>query len=433
MDKNDLILISVDDHLIEPPDMFEGRLPSALQARAPRIVRRDDGTDVWTFEDEVIPNIGLNAVAGRSPEQYGFNPTSFEDMRPGCYDVDERIRDMNANGMWGSMCFPSFPQFCGQLFSRVADKTLGLAVIQAYNDWTVEVWCGTHPGRFIPLGLLPLWDPELAATEVRRLEGMGVHAVAFSANPTKIGYPSIHHGYWDPLFETCSELDTVICTHLGSSSELVLTSTDAPVDVTFTLNAMHLSHAAADLIWSPVLRKFPKLRWALSEGGIGWIPYFLEKCDYVYKHHHAWTNQDFGDRLPSEVFREHVITCFIDDNAGILLRDKIGVNMICWENDYPHSDGVWPNAPERVIEYLGQLPNEEIDMITHLNAIDHFQFDPFVETKRADATVGVLRARAEDVDVTFTPRSTEKEYDGLVEMSEIVDAFQELGGLRTRQ
>jgi Amidohydrolase len=169
MDTSDLIFVSVDDHLVEPPTMFEGRMPARYQASAPKVERRDDGSDVWTFNGAVIPNVGLNAVAGRPKEEYGVEPTAFDEMRPGCYDVDERIKDMNAGGVLGSMCFPSFPGFSGRLFAAADDKDLALAVLQAYNDWHIEEWAGSHPGRFIPMALPVLWDPELAAREVRRV------------------------------------------------------------------------------------------------------------------------------------------------------------------------------------------------------------------------------------------------------------------------
>src|SRR5437870_13422872 len=137
MELDDLILVSVDDHVVEPPDMFDRHLPDRWRGVAPRVERRHDGTDVWVYDGNEIPNIGLNAVAGRPPEEYGMEPTSFDELRSGCYDIHERVRDMNVNGVVGSMCFPSFPNLCGQLFARSSDKELGLAVLRAYNDWHI--------------------------------------------------------------------------------------------------------------------------------------------------------------------------------------------------------------------------------------------------------------------------------------------------------
>ena len=197
---DDLVLVSVDDHVVEPPDMFEGRLPSKFADLAPRVTRREDGTEVWRFCGMDATNIGLNAVVGRPVEEYGIEPTSFAEIRKGCYDIHERIRDMDANGVLGSMCFPSFPNLCGQLFSRAAeDRELGLAVLRAYNDWHIDEWCGTYPGRFIPLVARPIWDPEQMAEEVRRVAKKGAHAVSFSENPAKLKLPSFHSEHWDPV------------------------------------------------------------------------------------------------------------------------------------------------------------------------------------------------------------------------------------------
>jgi len=399
MQPDHLTLVSVDDHLVEPPDLFEGRLPARYQELAPRVVHQEDGTDVWVFGDQEIPNIGLNAVAGRPPEEYGIDPTSFAELRKGTWDVDERIRDMDANGVLGSMCFPSFPQFCGQVFSKADEPALGLAVLQAYNDWHVDAWCGSHPGRFIPLGLLPLWDPELMATEVRRLAAKGGHAVIFSENPEKLGFPSFHDAHWDPFWTACSDEGTIVCLHIGSSSDVVITSLSAPITTMITLQPVNLLQAAADLVWSRVVRDFP-VKFALSEGGIGWVPYFLERADYVYRHHGTWTGTDLGDKLPSDLFREKFVTCFIDDQVGIDIRDKIGVEGICWEADYPHSDSTWPESPERLAHALEGVPDDEVAAITHRNAMREFRFDPFAHRPPEQCTVGALRAGAADVDTS---------------------------------
>ncbi|MEL7210123.1 MAG: amidohydrolase family protein, partial [Actinomycetota bacterium] len=351
MQLDDLILVSVDDHVVEPPDLFEGRLSKRAAERAPHVVKLPNGADAWMFEGSPLPNVGLNAVAGRVPEEYGVDPLAFDQMRPGCYDIDARIDDMNVNGVLGSLNFPSLAGFTGQLFSTCDDKEIALELLQAYNDWHIEDWCGTHPGRMIPLAVPVLWDPELMAAEVRRTAEKGCHAVTFSENPTKLGHPSFHTDHWDPFWQACVETETVVCLHIGSSSETVITSADAPIDTMITLQPMHIVQCAADLVWSPLLRKFDGLRIALSEGGIGWIPYFLERIDYVYQHHHRWTNQDFGDKLPSQVFNEHVITCFIDDAVGMEIRHHLNMDNVCWECDYPHSDSTWPDAPELAWKY----------------------------------------------------------------------------------
>jgi predicted TIM-barrel fold metal-dependent hydrolase len=404
---DDLILVSVDDHVVEPPDMFDRHLPARWREVAPRVVRKDDGTDVWVYDGKEVPNIGLNAVAGRPKEEYGMEPTSFDELRPGCYDVHERVRDMNANGVLGSLCFPSFPNLCGQLFARSSDLEAAHAILCAYNDWHVDEWCGAYPGRFIPCGLVPIWDPALMAAEVRRLAAKGCHAVSFSENPAKLKLPSFHSDHWDPFWAACVEEGTIVCCHIGSSSSLVITAPDAPVDVLITLQPVNIVQAAADLLWSPVLRRFPDLRIALSEGGIGWLPYFYDRVDWIYGRHRFWTGQDFGGRLPSEVFRERVVTCFIDDPAGVASLERIGTDNVCWEADYPHSDSTWPTSPEylkRAIDAAG-CDDETVNRITHANAMRLFRFDPFAHRPRERCTVGALRAEAAAAGVDVSERS----------------------------
>jgi predicted TIM-barrel fold metal-dependent hydrolase len=403
MRPDDLIMISVDDHLVEPPDMFDNHIPAKYRDRAPRIVRTDDGSDVWIFEGAVIPNIGLNAVAGRPKEEYGVEPTAFDEMRPGCWDIKERVKDMDGGGVLGSMCFPSFPGFAARLFANCADKDLALAVLRAYNDWHVDEWCGSAPGRFIPMGVPVIWDAELAAQEVRRLADKGVHSLTFSENPAVVDYPSFHSDYWDPLWRALTDTDTVLSIHLGSSGKLAFTAADAPIDVMITLQPMNICQAAADLLWSRVLKMHPTLKIALSEGGTGWIPYFLDRLDRTYDMHHLWTGQNFGGKLPSEVFREHFLTCFIDDPVGIKLRHDIGIDNIAWECDYPHSDSSWPDAPEELAGVAADVPDDELDKITHLNAMRWYSYDPFAHIPKEQATVAALRAKAAGHDVEIRP------------------------------
>ena len=396
MNVEDLILVSVDDHTVEPPTMWDNHVPAKYKDHAPKLRKRADGTDAWYYEDSEIPNIGLNAVAGRPPEEYNTEPTKLEDIRRGCWDIDERINDMNRNGLLGSMCFPSFVQFCGQLFSRSKDLDVGLVMLKAYNDWHVEEWCGTHPGRFIPLSIPPIWDPEEMAKEVRRMAAKGCHAVTFSEDPSALGWPHIFGDHWDPFFRACEEEGTVICLHIGSSSTMLGLKAGAPFDVLITMTPLNAMSAATDLLWSPVLRKFPNLQFALSEGSIGWLPYWLERIDYVYQQHRFWTHQDFGDQLPSQVARDHFTFCFISDSAGVEARHRIGVDNITWECDYPHSDSTWPHSPESLIKHFdASVGDEEINKITHLNAMRIFKFDPFKHRPREKCTVAALRAEAE--------------------------------------
>jgi len=407
VNKEDMILVSVDDHVIEPPDMFDDFIPAKYADQAPRLVSNEEG-DKWVFGDGVARNAGLNAVAGRPPEEYGLEPAALSEIRVGCYNVHERVKDMNANGVLGSLNFPSMPRFCGQFFAAQAgkDPDLALAVLRAYNDWHLEAWCGSYPERFIPCIIPPIWDPELMAEEVRRTAAKGAHCVTFSMNPHALGLPSLHTDHWDPFWAACEETDTVVTMHIGSGGMEVQTSPDAPMTVRITCSGINIYPTAADLVWSPVFRKFPRIKVALAEGGIGWIPYFLERVDYTYQQHKAWTRPDLGGRLPSEVFRDHIITCFIVDGFGVTQLDRMNEDMVTWECDYPHSDSTWPRSPELVHEAVQGLSDAQIDKITHANAMRLFSYDPFSIRPRQDCTVGALRREAIGHDVSIVARGT---------------------------
>jgi len=392
----DLILISVDDHIVEPPTLFDNHLPEKWKEFAPKFVHKDDGTDVWQYEGNEMPNIGLNAVAGKPPEEYGIEPTALADIRRGCWDVHERVQDMNRNGVLASMNFPSFVQFCGQLFSKSKDLDMGLNLLKAYNDWHIDEWCGSYPDRFIPLSIPPIWDPQLMADEVRRVAKKGCHAVTFSESPSKLGWPHIFGDHWDPFFAACEDEGTVICLHIGSSSTVLALEPGAPIDIMITLTPLNTMHPATDLIWSSVFTKFPNLQFALSEGGTGWIPYWMERLDYTYQQHHHWTGQDFGDKLPSDVARDHFSFCFISDRNGIDDRHKIGVDSITWECDYPHSDSTWPTSPEALVKQFDGVPDDEIAKMAYENAMRIYQFDPFAIRPQEQCTVAALRAETTD-------------------------------------
>jgi predicted TIM-barrel fold metal-dependent hydrolase len=404
MNADDLIMISVDDHVVEPPEMFRQHIPPRFADQAPKIVHQEDGSDVWVFNGSVIPNIGLNAVAGRPKEEYGIEPTAFDEIRPGCYDIHERIKDMSAGGILASMNFPSFPGFSGRLFAACQDKELALAVLRAYNDWHIDEWAGAYPGRIIPMALPVLWDAPACADEVRRVAAKGCHSLTFTENPATLGFPSFHDEYWDPLWRAVSDENVVVSIHLGSSGQLTVTAPNAPIDVMITLQPMNVCQAAADLLWSRVIKNFPDIRFALSEGGTGWIPYFLDRLDRTYDMHHRWTGQDFGTKLPSEVFREHFLTCFISDPVGLRLRDMIGLDNIAWECDYPHSDSSWPNAPEELTAMAAGVPVAELNKITYENAMRWYSFDPFAVRPKERCTVGALRAEVSGHDVSIQSR-----------------------------
>jgi predicted TIM-barrel fold metal-dependent hydrolase len=407
MDLTDMILVSIDDHSIEPPDMYDRHVPEKWRDQAPKIVRNEAGIDTWVFQGHATSTpFGMTATVGWPREEWGFNPGAFSELRPGCFDIHQRVRDMNANGVLASMCFPTMAGFNARTFTEAGDRDLSYVMLQAYNDWHIEEWCGAYPGRFIPLGIVPMWDVDLAVAEVRRIAGKGCRAISFLEAPHSQGWPSFLSGHWDPMLAELIDQGMVLCLHIGGASGLIQLAPEAPIDHQIVLPTQVTMLTAQDLLFGPTFRRFPELKVALSEGGIGWIPFYLERVDRHFKNQ-SWIGNDFGGKLPSEVFREHVLACFITDPAGLRDRHHIGVEILAWECDYPHTDTTWPESPEVLWKELqdADVADVEVNQITWENACRFFNWDPFAHISRDQATVGGLRSLAGDVDTSRMPRS----------------------------
>jgi predicted TIM-barrel fold metal-dependent hydrolase len=406
MRAEDLILVSIDDHIVEPRDMFYRHVPERWKDEAPRCVTGEDGTETWMFQGVSATSVGLNAVVSWPNEEWGLEPASFAEMRPGAYDVHERVRDMNHNGILASMCFPSFAGFNARFFHEAKDHDLALVMLKAYNDWHVDEWCAAYPGRFIPLGITPVWDSKAIAEEVRRLSKKGCKAVSMPELPHLMGLPSYHDmDYWGPFFEAVCDEQVVMCLHIGQGFSAIQGAPDGPID-NFIILATQISVIAAqDLLWGPAFRRYPDLKVAWSEAGIGWIPFYLNRCDRHYTNQ-RWLHHDFGGKLPSEVFREHSLACFVTDPTALKVRDDIGIDIIAWECDYPHSDSIFPGAPEFILDEMQQAGCSDAEMhkITWENTSRFFDIDPFRVIPREQATVGALRALSPDVDTTVRSR-----------------------------
>ena len=317
MDIDELILVSVDDHLVEPPTLFDAHIPDRYRDRAPKIVHTDIGDDVWMFDGEAVPYMGLNAVAGRPREEYGIEPMSYDEMRRGCWDVHERVKDMNAGGVLSSLNFPSFPGFAGRLFAAAADKDLALAVVQAYNDWHIDEWCGAYPDRFIPMALPVLWDPELAAAEVRRTAAKGCHSLTFTENPALLDYPSFHSDAWDPLWAAVlrdrdgrvdpprlrRQARADVGRRAGRRDD------DAAADGRVPVRRRH--HVVEDPAEVPAASGSRSPR--AARGGSRTSSSGSTAPTTSTTSGPARTS---ASKLPSEMFREHFLTCFIDDPVG---------------------------------------------------------------------------------------------------------------------
>jgi predicted TIM-barrel fold metal-dependent hydrolase len=371
-------IVSVDDHLFEHDNVWTDRLPAKYKDIGPHVIL-DKDIPFWVYEDRVSSAyVGLSVASGHRREDYNMEAVHLRDVIPGATDPVERLMDMDIDRVWAQLCFPSYPRFAGTQFLDGRDKKLALLCVQAYNDFVLDEWCAAAPDRFIPLTLIPLWDPKLAAKEIERTAANGTRSVAFPENPTPLGLPSVFSNHWDPVFAACQEAQIPLSMHFGSSGRMPATSPDVPGargngPVQITLMGTNSMGCATEWVFSPVFHKFPGLKVALSEGGIGWIPWLKERLDYTWQRQRYWggINQQVP---PSELFDQHIYGCFIDDVTGIKARHDIGVGNIMLESDYPHSDSSWPDTWKRAEEVLADVPDEEAHRIAELNARELYRF-----------------------------------------------------------
>ncbi len=361
--------ISVDDHIVEPPDAFEGRMPAKFAEQTPRVVEQD-GSHVWIYDGKEFPNVGFNAVVGRPVDEYSMEPSRFDDMRRGSWDIHERIKDMDLSGVYASLCFPSFlPGFAGQrLQLSTKDTELALAATRAWNDWNIEAWSGAYPDRMIPCQLPYFLDPEVGALEIYRNAERGFKAVTFTEAPHLLGMPSLHTGHWDPIMRACEETGTVINLHIGSSGTSPSTAPDAPPDVVGVLFFGYSMFSAVDWLYSRIPVRFPNIKIVLSEGGIGWVPGLVDRLNHMLSYHEMYGTWKGIDLTPAEVLLRNFYFCAVEDPSSFALRDVIGVDHIFLEQDYPHCDSTWPHTQRTIEEEIGGLPEADVRKMTWENA-----------------------------------------------------------------
>jgi predicted TIM-barrel fold metal-dependent hydrolase len=372
--------ISVDDHLVEPPMLWQDRLPRSMRDRGPRIVETttdvaDDigvvypaGSEAWAFDGTVIPQSAGLAVAGTAVEERSVKALRYSEMRPGCYDPAARLRDMDDDGVYAQLCFPTFARFAGTRFLVNPDRELAAACVRAYNDFAVDEWCAADRKRQIPVAILPLWDIELSRQEVQRVAGRGMRAVSFPENPTPHGLPSLFSSDWNPVWAAIEAAGMPICMHIGTSGSMPRPAPDAPHSVSSALLPVNTWTALISLLYSPMLHHFPDLKISLTEGGVGWIPAALERADFIWEVNRFRYPDLAGGVRPSERFRRNIYGCLLDDRIGMQLRHEIGVDRISFESDFPHADSKWPNDRKYASELLADVPDEEAHQMIELNA-----------------------------------------------------------------
>jgi len=391
-------LVSADDHIIEPPNLWTSRVASKYQGSCPQ-VREDDRGEAWWFDGKRVEVSGFVVWAGVPETEVDPRAVRYDEIPKATYDAKARLELMNDQGILASIPFPNMPRFCGQEFSECRDRDLGMACLQAYNDYMIDEWNATSPARMVANILIPFWDPKLAAAEIDRMAERGARTLCFSENFAQLGWPSVHRDYWDPVFDACEANDMPLSIHVGSSSKIPTTGPDAPLLLGSVTTSSMASMTFLDFALSQTFVKHPRLRVTLSEGGIGWVPYTLAQLDRN-THHYDYFNrfelkihdmtdveiikraQDVkswphGDMRALDVYKTFFRGCYIAA-SHVLSRETIealGTDCFIAEVDYPHLDSTYPNTMKQLDDLLEGFPKEDQRRLRQQNGIEWYGLD----------------------------------------------------------
>jgi predicted TIM-barrel fold metal-dependent hydrolase len=368
------IILSSDSHVFEPPDLWTKRIDNAFKSRAPRMERVGDVDHLVIEDGQMIAGIGLISNAGArydAPETISDH-ARFEDVHEGGYDPAQHLRDMVIDGVYGEVLYPSQ----GLFYYKVADPQLFSAICRAYNDWLAE-FCSVGPDRLKAIAMINVDDVADAVSELERTAKFGFVGAMITEYPLE--ERRYDHTDYEPLWAAAAGLNMPLSLHtatrrvLSNTALVERTVHDASRRATKVfLPAISM----CDMIFSGVFERYPDLRLAIVEFELSWVPYVLTNMDYTYRERHEEAQYRFkGDTLPSDFFARNVFLSFQEDDIGIRLRDRIGVDCMMWGSDYPHSESTFPRSRQVLDEILQGVPEEERAKIVCHNTARLYGFD----------------------------------------------------------
>jgi predicted TIM-barrel fold metal-dependent hydrolase len=376
----DYPILDADAHVNEPPDTWQARVPAKLRERAPKVVHTDDG-DVWSFDDgKAMRPVGLTATAGLSYLQYRPSGLSYESMRPGSFDTKSRLADMDADGIWLQVLYPSVTLGGAKVYG--AEPELQEACVGAYNDWVIE-FCGGSDGRLVAQAILPTTGVDAAIRETERAVALGHRGVVISAFPngTLDAAPED-----DRFWAFAEEADVPVAVHIGSFLKTVAST--PPLDTLQFMGVAGASKAGAhtlpvvcDLIFTGIFERFPGLKLLLVEANIGWIPTLLEQVDDMYLRYRWFTNGvEQMPTMPSRTFHRNFWATFMVDTVGVELRHRLNVDHLMWSTDYPHTGTEWPNNRISIERNFRGVERTAVKKMLHDNCRTLYKLDHVPDT-----------------------------------------------------
>jgi predicted TIM-barrel fold metal-dependent hydrolase len=354
-------LISVDDHVLEHPRVWEERLSTTKWGDRIPHVERSNGADRWVVDGQTLPLTGRGSIGALLADR-AASPAHWSEVPAQAHDPAERLKAMDVDRVDVSVLYPTVAGMAGETFGQLQDPELELACVQAYNDWLLEEWASASP-RFVPQCLVPLAPIDSAVAEIRRAVGKGHRGVIFPATPMLLrDLPHINEQVYDPIWAACEELQVPVCFHSGSSSRMEFPLyTDLSPSLQAALSVVNRPLAAisvfSNVLYSHILVRHPRLKVVFAESSLGWGAYELELADHEFERQRL--HQEAGEVRPSELFRRqcYLTGCF--DRAGIELRAYIGLDNILWETNFPQASSTWPSSWDAIGTSFQDVPEAE--------------------------------------------------------------------------
>jgi len=375
----DYPIIDSDAHVNEPPGLWQERVPARLRTRAPKVIHGPDG-DVWSFDDgKKLRPLGLTATAGLSYLQFRASGMRYAEIRPGSFDTAARLRDLDADGLYAQILYPSVTLAGARTYSD--DRELQCACVRAYNEWLLE-FCAPSGGRLVPQAIIPTTGIDDAVAELEWAIKNG-HRGALIATFPGGGYePSAEDARFWAIAEAA---EFPLGIHIGSFSESGLQPTVTQSTLSFLAHAGG-SKAGADsipaatkVLFSGACQRFPRLRFVIVEGNIGWIPTAMEQIDDMFLRYRWYTGAaDVMSTMPSRVFHRNFWATFMIDSIGIELRHHMNVRHLMWSTDYPHTGTDWPNNRTTIARLFRGVPQDEVKcmLLDNCRALYHLDHIP---------------------------------------------------------
>ena len=368
------IVISSDSHVFEPPDLWTTRIDKAFRDRAPRMERVGEADHIVIEDGQTLAGIGLISNAGarfEAPETISDH-AKFEDVHTGGYDPEQHMVDMKIDGVSGEVLYPSQ----GLFYYKVEDSKLQEAIFRTYNDWLAE-FCNTNPQRLKGLAMISLDDIQAGIREMERAAKMGLCGAMIAE------YPAEARRYleaeYEPFWAAAQDLNMPLSLHTATKREGKPTGSyqrtlhDASRRAT---KAFLPALSMCDMIFAGVFERYPKLRLAIVEFELSWVPYVLTNMDYCYRERHEEAFYRFKNQMkPSDFYYQNVALSFQEDDIGVRLRDVIGVDNMMWGSDYPHSESTFPRSREVLDDILQGVPEDERAKVVGLNTARWYDFD----------------------------------------------------------